>query len=79
MNGDCFQNVSKVFELLGGVEQYIDPTDVVVVKGNGQSPYQGYTHTGCIKGVVDEILGISGFSGEVLICDNVQDLGTDLL
>ena len=73
-NGDCFQNVSKIWEL-GGFDRYIDKDDFVVIKGNGQWENQGYTHTGCIKGVVDEILGISGFSGEVFICDNVQIYG----
>jgi hypothetical protein len=77
MNGaDCFQNIAKLWELLGGSAAYIGPTDVVVIKANGQWPNQGYTHTGCIKGVIDSILAIPGFSGEVLICDNVQTYGT---
>jgi hypothetical protein len=75
VNGDCFQNVAKVLEMAGGITKYIDPTDVVVIKANGQWPNQGYTHTGCIKGVVDAILAIPGFSGEVLICDNIQNYG----
>jgi hypothetical protein len=73
MNGaDCFQNIAKLWQLLGGPAQYIGPTDVVVIKGNAQWPNQGYTHTGCIKAVIDAILAIPGFSGEILICDNVQ-------
>ena len=43
-----------------------------MIKANAQWPNQGYTHTGCIKAVIDEILAIPGFSGEVLICDNTQ-------
>lgn len=74
-NGDCFQNTAKLWDLLGGVSKYVDSTDIVVIKGNGQWAKQGYTHTGCIKGVVDQILAIPGFSGEVLICDNVQECG----
>src|SRR4030042_3567926 len=76
-NGDCFQNISKLFELMGGISKYIDPTDVVIIKGNAQWPYQGYTHTGCIKAVIDEILSIPGFSGEILICDNIQNTTSD--
>jgi hypothetical protein len=72
-NGDCFQNTAKLWELLGGPAKYIGATDVVVIKGNAQWPYQGYTHTGCIKGVIDQILALPGFAGEVLICDNVQE------
>ncbi len=71
-NGDCFQNISKLWELMGGVTSIIDPDDVVIIKANGQWPNQGYTHTGCIKAVIDEILSIPSFSGEILICDNVQ-------
>jgi hypothetical protein len=74
-NGDCFQNTAKLWDLLGGPSRYISPTDVVIIKGNGQWPYQGYTHTGCIKGVIDKILDIPGFSGEVMICDDVQECG----
>lgn len=71
-NGDCFDNISMLFEMMGGISTFIDPTDVVVIKGNAQWPRQGYTHTGCIKAVIDEILAIPGFSGEILICDNIQ-------
>jgi uncharacterized protein (DUF362 family) len=76
MNGaDCFQNITKLWQLLDGPAKFIGPTDVVVMKGNVQWPNQGYTHTGCIKGVIDSILAIPGFSGEILICDNVQIYG----
>lgn len=75
MNGDCFQNIAKLWQLLGGPGAYIGATDVVVIKGNAQWPNQGYTHTGVIKAVVDSILQIPGFSGEVLICDNIQTYG----
>ena len=73
MNGaDCFQSIAKLWQLLGGPTQYIGATDIVVIKGNAQWPNQGYTHTGCIKAVIDQILAIPGFSGEIHICDNVQ-------
>ena len=76
MNGaDCFQNIAKLWELLGGPAAYIGPTDVVVIKANAQWPNQGYTHTGCIKAVIDAILQIPGFSGEILLCDNIQGGG----
>jgi hypothetical protein len=71
-NGDCFQNIAKLWDMLDGPGKYIGPTDVVVIKANAQWPNQGYTHTGCIKAVIDRILQIPGFSGEVLICDDLQ-------
>ncbi len=72
---DGSANISKLWQLLDGPAKYIGPTDVVVIKGNAQWPNQGYTHTGCIKAVVDAILAIPGFSGEVLICDCTQGGG----
>jgi len=74
-NGDPFQNTAKLWEMLDGPAKYISPTDVVIIKGNAQWPNQGYTHTGCIKGVIDKILQIPNFSGEILICDNIQEGG----
>jgi hypothetical protein len=77
MNGtDCFQNIAKLWELLCGPAAYISPTDVVVIKGNAQWPNQGYTHTGCIKAVIDAILAIPGFAGEIIICDNTTTGGS---
>jgi hypothetical protein len=75
-NGDCFQNMAKLWEMLGGPSRFIGPNDIVVIKGNAQWPNQGYTHTGCMKGVIDGILGIPHFSGEILICDNTQLYGS---
>ena len=76
-NGDCFQNIDTLWTMIGGPQTYIDPRDVVVIKANGQWPKQGYTHSGCIKAVIDKILAIPGFSGEILICDNVQNFGSE--
>jgi hypothetical protein len=75
-NGDCFQNIAKLWDMMGGVGRYISPTDIVVIKANAQWKNQGYTHTGCIKAVIDAVLAIPGFSGEVLLCDNIQYYGT---
>ncbi len=77
-NGDYIQNTIKLWDLLGGPSGYISPTDVVVIKGNAQWWNQGYTHTGCIKGVIDKILEIRDFSGEIVVCDNVQSRSDNL-
>jgi hypothetical protein len=63
---------AKLWQMLDGPAKYINLTDIVVIKPNAQWPNQGYTHTGCIKGIIDQILQIPGFSGEILICDNIQ-------
>lgn len=74
-NGDCFQNTAKAVDLAGGIQSFVGQGDTVIIKGNAQWRYQGYTHTGCIKGVADAVLGIPGYSGEIFICDNVQFAG----
>ncbi|MCJ8502995.1 hypothetical protein [Desulfatitalea alkaliphila] len=74
-NGDCFENIDRLWAMMGGVGNYIDADDFVVIKGNGQWPYQGYTHTGCIKAVIDAILRLPGYDGEIFVCDNVQEYG----
>jgi hypothetical protein len=76
MNGDCFQNTAKILEMMGGIGKYIGATDSVVIKGSAQAGSQGYTHTGCIKGVIDQVLNIQNFSGEVFICDNAQNVSS---
>jgi hypothetical protein len=73
-NGDFMQNISRVWDL-SGLDSSIEKDDHVVIKGNGQWPHQGYTHTGCIKAFVDKTLSLPGYTGEVLICDNVQEYG----
>jgi hypothetical protein len=75
-NGDCFQNTARLWKMLGSPMRYIHPMDVVVIKGNAQWPNQGYTNTGCIKGVIDQILKIPGFSGEIIIIDNTTTGGS---
>ena len=70
----CSQNIAKLWQMLDGPAKFISPTDVVVIKGNAQWPNQGHTHGGCIKAVIDSILAIPGFSGEILICDNIQSV-----
>lgn len=74
-NGGYAANVAQLLAMCGGIGHFINPTDIVVLKCNGQWPKQGYTHTGCIKTLCDAILAMPGFSGEVLICDNVQIYG----
>jgi len=75
-NGTFEQNVSMALAMMGGIDRYVNQDDVVIIKGNGQWPNHGYTHTGCIRAVIDEIFSAyPSFAGEILICDNVQAYG----
>ncbi|NIT60095.1 MAG: DUF362 domain-containing protein, partial [Aliifodinibius sp.] len=49
----------------------------VVIKGNFQWTSRNTTSTDRIKGLIWQILQHpEGFSGEILVCDNTQDIGT---
>ncbi len=53
--------------------------DIVIIKGNFQWTSRNTTSTDRIKGLIWQILGHpDGFSGEILVCDNTQDIGTGI-
>jgi hypothetical protein len=53
--------------------------NVVIIKGNFQWTGRNTTSTDRIKGLIWQILQHpDGFSGEIIICDNTQDIGTGI-
>ncbi|HVN54541.1 MAG TPA: hypothetical protein VMT46_09445 [Anaerolineaceae bacterium] len=72
-NEDPVGNVNRVISLAGGIQRFIGYDDIVVLKPNGQWPNQGYTHTQCIKALIDLILNRpGGFAGEVILTEHVH-------
>jgi hypothetical protein len=72
-NGTPVTNVQRVIALAGGIENFIGYDDAVVLKPNGQWPLQGYTHTQCLKALIDVILSRpGGFGGEIIIVEHVH-------
>ena len=72
-NGTPVTNVAKAVELAGGIQNFVDYGDAVVLKPNGQWPNQGYTHTQCLKALIDLVLNRpGGFGGEVIIAENIH-------
>jgi len=72
-NGTPATNVQAVIDLAGGIVSFVDYDDVVVLNPNGQWKNQGYTHTQCMKALIDVILGRpGGFGGEVIIAEHVH-------
>ncbi len=69
-NGTPEQNMSKILEMLGGIESIIGKHDIVVIKPNGQQIGHSMTNTNTIKGLIDRVLSIRGFKGEVIIAEN---------
>ena len=72
-NGTPVTNVQEVVRIAGGINRFINLDDVVVLKPNGQWSRQGYTHTECMKALIDIILNRpGGFSGEILIAEHIH-------
>jgi hypothetical protein len=69
-NGTPQQNVTKVIEMMGGIEKFIGVNDIVILKPNAQWWNQGRTNLASMKGFLDLVLNIPGFKGEVIISEN---------
>lgn len=69
-NGTPGQNMSKVLEMLGGIETIIDKNDIVILKPNGQQVGHNMTNTNTMKAFIDQVLTIHGFNGEIIIAEN---------
>jgi hypothetical protein len=79
-NGTPVTNVQQVIALAGGIQQFVGYDDAVVLKPNGQWPLQGYTHTECMKALIDVILNRpGGFGGEIIITEHVHRNPTEAL
>ncbi len=57
----------------------VKSTAVVIIKGNFQWDKRNATNTDRIKGLIWQLLRHpDGFSGEIIVCDNTQDIGTGI-
>jgi hypothetical protein len=71
LNGSPAENLEKVIELTGGVEQLIGTEDVVVIKPNVQWWNQGAPNLSAVKKLIDLIMSHpKGFCGEVVLAEN---------
>ena len=71
-NASPEQNMKKAIEMMGGIEKFIGPSDIVVLKPNAQWWNQGMTNTDAMKGFIDMVLAMPDFSGEVIVAENHQ-------
>jgi len=61
-------------------EGVVGADDVVIIKGNYQWTAQNTTNTDRVKGLIRQILlHPDGFTGEIIVCDNTQEIGTGIL
>ncbi len=77
-NGTPQQNTAKVIELMGGIEKFVQLNDIVLIKPNLQWWNQGRTNLAAIKGFIDLVLNIPGFSGEIIIGENIHYMDNNL-
>ena len=63
-------NMKNAIQLMGGIEKFIYQKDIVVIKPNAQWWNQGTTNTNNMKGFIESVLDIPGFSGEIIIAEN---------
>ena len=71
LNGTPAQNLTKIMELMGGIEGITGPYDVVVIKPNVQWWNQGVPNLSALNTFVDLIMDrAGGFDGEVVIAEN---------
>jgi len=57
---------------LGGINSIIDKYDIVVIKVNSQWWKQGMTNTDVMVAIIELILEIPDFKGEIIVADNHQ-------
>lgn len=73
INGAPNQNLSKLVELMGGMDTLIGPNDVVLIKPNVQWWNQGSTNLSALKTLVELIMErAGGFHGEVVVAENIH-------
>ena len=77
-NGSPQQNVAKVMDMMGGIEQFIGVNDIVILKPNAQWWNQGRTNLAAMKGFIDLVLAIPGFQGEIIIGENQHFMDNSL-
>jgi hypothetical protein len=71
VNGHPSENLSKVIDLMGGIETFVGPHDVVVIKPNVQWWNQGVPNLSALNTFVNLIMNRrGGFHGEVVLAEN---------
>lgn len=71
VNGTPAENVSKVMEMMGGIEKVFGANDIVVIKPNIQWWNQGAPNIASVNALTSMIMErTGGFHGEVVIAEN---------
>lgn len=71
-DGTPAENIDAVLAKLGGVDALIGASDVVLIKVSAQWWNQGMSNVAAVKRVIERVLARPGFSGEVVVFENVH-------
>ncbi len=66
------ENIDQVLAKIGGMQKVVGANDVVIVKVSAQWWNQGMTNVAAVRRTIEKILEIPGFSGEVIVFENVH-------
>lgn len=66
------ENVDRVLAKLGGIEAFVGPRDVVIIKVSAQWWNQGMTNVAAVRRVIEQVLERPGFDGEVIVFENTH-------
>jgi hypothetical protein len=73
----CSTNGLYLYKGTAHSDGIVGKNDIVIIKGNFQWDGRLGTNTDRIKGLIRLILAHpDGFTGEILVCDNIQDIGS---
>jgi len=70
--GSPAANVDAVLDKLGGLSKVVGADDVVIVKVSAQWWNQGMTNVAAARRVIESILAVPGFRGEVVVFENTH-------
>lgn len=71
LNGHPSENLKKLLELAGGIQELVGTDDIVVIKPNVQWWNQGAPNLAMMTALVESIMGRrGGFTGEVVLAEN---------
>jgi hypothetical protein len=70
--GSPAANVDAVLQKLGGIGSVVGADDIVLVKVSAQWWNQGMTNVAAVKRVVERIIDLRGFTGEVILIENTH-------
>lgn len=65
-------NVDTVLGKLGGIGRFVGADDVVLIKISAQWWNQGMTNAAALRRLIEHVLDLPGFRGEVLVIENTH-------